>query len=69
MEKNEHYFLIVDKNGNVAKIDWEIFSKFQLYCLDCNEEGFKILLNQRELKKPIIKDINKIISDYVHGKI
>ena len=60
MEKNEHYFLIVDKQGNVAKID----------CLDFKEKFLKeILLDQRELKKPIIKDINKIISDYVHGKI
>ena len=60
MEKNEHYFLIVDKQGNVAKID----------CLDFKEKFLKeILLDQRELKKPIIKDINKIITDYVRNKI
>ena len=64
MEKNENYFLIVDRKGNVAKIDWKSFAEFQSYCLD-----FKVILNQQELKKPIIKDINKIISDYVHGKI
>lgn len=65
MEKNGSYFLIVDRKGNVAKIDSKSFSQFQSYCLDFKE----VLLNQQELKKPIIKDINKIISDYVHGKI
>lgn len=70
MEKNGSYFLIVDRKGNVAKIDSKSFSQFQSYCLDFNIKIFKeVLLNQQELKKPIIKDINKIISDYVHGKI
>lgn len=70
MEKNESYFLIVDRKGNVAKIDCKSFSKFQSYCVDFNIKIFKeVILNQQQLKKPIIKDINKIISDYVHGKI
>ena len=70
MEKNESYFLIVDRKGNVAKIDSKSFAEFQSYCLDFNIKVFKeVILNQQELKKPVIKDINKIITDYVHNKI
>ena len=67
MEKNESYFLIVDRKGNVAKIDCKSFAEFQSYCLDFNIK--EVILNQQELKKPVIKDIYKIITDYVHNKI